>query len=81
MKVLISIILIFLSCINIGKPKESTKQGDFEIELLFEKDKCKIYRFYDVGRFIYWSNCAGSMEYDYQENKSNTTKVKSFTNK
>lgn len=81
MKLLISIILIFYSCLNIGKPIESTKQNDFEIEFLFEKDGCKIYRFYDAGRYIYWSNCAGNMQYNFMHNPNITSRMQSFTNR
>ena len=79
MKLLISIILIFYSCK--GKSIESTKQNDFEIEFLFEKDGCKIYRFYDVGRYIYWSNCSGNTQYNYMYNQFSTDKMQSFTNR
>ena len=36
-----------------------------QIEFLFEKDGCKMYRFKDGGRYIYWSNCDGRTEYSY----------------
>ena len=72
MKVFIIIILILMSCT--GKPKESRKEGEFELEFLFEKDGCKIYKFYDFGRYIYWSNCAGNMQYNISK------KMQSFTN-
>jgi len=78
MKVFIIIILILMSCA--GKLKESTKEGEFELEFLFEKDGCKIYKFYDFGRYIYWSNCAGNMQYNFMQNQFSTEKMQSFTN-
>ena len=78
MKVFIILILILISCT--GKSKESTKEGEFELDFLFEKNGCKIYRFYDVGRYIYWSNCAGNMQYNFMQNQFSTEKMQSFTN-
>lgn len=79
MKLLISIILIIYSCA--GKSIESTNQNNFEIEFLFEKDGCKIYRFYDAGRYIYWSNCAGNIQYNIMYNQFSTERMQSFTNR
>lgn len=44
-----------------GKSVESTQNGDFKLELLFEKDGCKMYRFKDGSQFIYWSDCSGQI--------------------
>lgn len=54
---------------------EKTKEENFEVEFLFEKDGCKVYRFYD-GRYIYYSDCRGKIDYSYTQNngKSSTTK-------
>lgn len=58
-----------------GKAKESIQDGDFEVEFLFEKDGCKMYRFKDGGRYIYWSNCCGKTQSDktYNNGKSSHT--------
>lgn len=56
------IVLTLLGCK--GKSKSTVTDGDFNIEFLFEKDGCKIYRFKDNGRFIYWANCEGRMSKD-----------------
>lgn len=59
------LVLLFIFCCGCyGDSKETVKDGDFEIELLFEKDGCKMYRFTDGGRTIYWSNCSGTVSYD-----------------
>jgi len=54
--------VFLLSCKN--DAQETTKQGNFNVELLFEKDGCKVYRFMDGVRYIYWSNCNGGMQSD-----------------
>lgn len=33
----------------------------YEIEYLFEHDGCKVYRFEDRGRDVYFTNCAGEV--------------------
>lgn len=51
-----------LSCCNtfVHKPAVTTeKKGNFQLEFLFEKDGCRVYRFYDT-KWIYWSSCQGS---------------------
>ena len=76
------IAICFLGCAK--DAKQSIKDGDFIIEFLFEKDGCKMYRFSDSGRYIYWTNCEGKTQYNYTQSagKSRTTKrVESVTSK
>jgi hypothetical protein len=47
-----------------NEAQEVTHSGDFNVELLFEKDGCKVYRFEDGSRYIYWSDCSGKMQSD-----------------
>ena len=76
------LLVIFMSsCAN--DAKESFQDGDFEIEFLFEKDGCKVYRFYDGGRYVYWSNCSGRIQSDYYQStgkSGHTVRMESFTN-
>jgi hypothetical protein len=53
---LISILgLTITSCVN--DPISSSKEGlDMEVDLLFEKDGIKMYRFFDNGHFHYYTN-------------------------
>lgn len=55
--------LIALSGCESRQPISVESQGDYQVELLFEKDGCKVYRFTDYGRNVYWSNCAGRLSY------------------
>lgn len=64
MKKLLLIIAVALSACR-GDAISVTKNGDFKIEFLFEKDGCKMYRFYD-GRTVYWSNCEGRVSSDHE---------------
>ena len=73
---LILLLLTTLTLVSCKKEAlEKTKEENFEVEFLFEKDGCKVYRFYD-GRYIYYSDCRGKIDYSYNQNngKSSTTK-------
>ena len=48
--------MIFGACSNDPMSKERLGKDDaFEVEYLFEKDGIKVYRFYDVGRYHYFT--------------------------
>lgn len=76
-------LVLFSSCV--GDAKETTYEGDYELDLLFEKDGCKIYRFYDDDNYVYWSNCEGSIQSDQPNDQTydqfHKDQVTSFTNK
>ena len=43
------------------KPSQHVEKiGAFDVETLFEKDGCKVYRFSDIGESHYFTNCGGS---------------------
>lgn len=57
--VLMAVTAIFFSC-TIGQPittKSSDNNSTYKISYLFEKDGCKVYRFYDMGHYVYFTNC------------------------
>ncbi len=39
--------------------KESENNKTYEVDYLFEHDGCKVYRFYDRGNYVYFTNCNG----------------------
>lgn len=69
-KILLLFIVGLVSCKRDAQQTEFS--GDFKIEFLFEKDGCKIYRFYD-GRYVYWANCAGKVSSDYSTSNGKST--------
>jgi len=84
MKKIIGILFIILLSGCLNDSKEATQNGNFIVELLFEKDGCKMYRFKDGFRYVYWSDCRGKAEYTYstRTGKSSTTHhVESLTSK
>ena len=63
----------FTSCKE--EAQSSVQNGNFQLEFLFEQNGCKMYRFKDGGRYVYWSDCQGKTQSDYSTNtgKSNVT--------
>ena len=78
-------LLIFTSCNDYGKPQQTTFHGDFQLELIFEKDSCKMYRFFDAGHAVYWSTCAGRVQEDHwhqtSKNSGHRDYMQSITNR
>ena len=38
---------------------KSQNNNTYEVDYLFEHDGCKVYRFYDKGNYVYFTNCRG----------------------
>jgi hypothetical protein len=55
------LMLTIFSC-TIQKPVSSEKSNnneDYTVKYLFEYGGCKVYRFQDGGRMVYFTNCNG----------------------
>lgn len=55
--------LILASCMA-GRPLANTEADNntsYNVQYLFEHDGCKVYRFYDRGNCVYFTNCNGSV--------------------
>lgn len=68
---LLAIVLLLSACRN--DAKEITQNGNFQLELLFIQDGCKVYRFLDGGRCIYWSTCAGKLQRNWTSSSGKST--------
>ena len=67
------LMLIIFSC-TIQKPVTSEKSNnneDYTVKYLFEYGGCKVYRFLDGGRTVYFTNCNGEAI-----SKTDSTEVK-----
>lgn len=54
-------IVLFASC-RLQRPlysKPSQNNDTYRVQYLFEHDGCKVYRFFDMGNYVYFTNCAG----------------------
>lgn len=70
---LVSTLLAFVflsSCVE--EPHSEVINGNFTVQFLFEQDGCKMYRFKDGGRYVYWSNCEGRSQADYSTQSGKT---------
>jgi hypothetical protein len=70
MKKILLIFIIISSAIISGCKEEaqsSEKNGNFTVEFLFEQNGCKMYRFRDGGRYVYWSDCQDKTQSDYNQ--------------
>ena len=53
--------ILSCSCFS-GKPiitEEPKNNVTYTVVYLFEHDGCKVYRFYDRGEYVYFTNCNG----------------------
>lgn len=61
---LLSCALGFSACGLAGTPiakSASDNNPTYKVEYLFEHDGCKVYRFMDMGNYIYFTNCQGDV--------------------
>jgi hypothetical protein len=71
-------IVSFYSCLierPISKLAPDNNQS-YRVEYLFEHDGCKVYRFWDHGNYVYFTNCSNSVT--SISNDSIQTKVNSM---
>jgi hypothetical protein len=62
--------IIALAGCNKSPEKKEQVNTQFEVETLFEKDGCTVYRFYDSIRPIYFTNCKGSTQWTQSSGKT-----------
>ncbi len=57
----------FSGCEERAEPihQAMTNNAQITVDFLFENDGCKVYRFVDNGRSIYYTNCTGKTQYSY----------------
>ena len=56
------LLVIISGCRTIEEPISSAKPENnksYNVEYLFEHDGCKVYRFHDYGKYVYFTNCNG----------------------
>lgn len=64
-RILPALVLFLGSGCATGVPlqtKESENNKTYDVDYLFEHEGCKVYRFYDRGNYVYFTNCNGSGE-------------------
>lgn len=55
--------VIFLTSCYSTRPLIGTIESGsrYNVDFLFEHDGCKVYRFYDMGNYVYFTNCMGDI--------------------
>jgi len=76
-KVLISLtlgLILFTSCKREPTEVVKTNNTNFNVELLFEVDGCKVYRFWDGG-YKYFTTCNGSVNWKTGDKHSDKKEI------
>lgn len=61
---IILLITVSESCSLFSYPVSTQKPDNnrtYQVDYLFEHDGCKVYRFYDMGNYVYFTNCKGDV--------------------
>jgi len=53
--------ILFLTACAKRPTGATTPIGEFEVSKLFDVDSCSVYRFYDDGRYRYFTKCVGAV--------------------
>jgi len=69
---LIIAVLFMVGCNKSAKQTVETDNSSFKVELLFEVDGCKVYRFVDGGRSRYFTTCSGGTSWSESHGKNST---------
>jgi hypothetical protein len=71
-----ALLLLFTGCQPLPREQQTipTTNSEFTLYLLFEKDGCKIYRFEDGRRDVYWTDCRGKIESIHTESNGKSSK-------
>jgi len=71
----LAFLFLFISC---KKIESSVQNKNFKLEFLFEKNGCKMYRFKDGERYVYWSDCQGKTQYNETKVTGNIISSRNF---
>jgi len=61
------------SCENTAKQQVEVNNSNFNVELLFEVDGVKVYRFKDAGYSRYFTTPSGTVSWDEKHGKTNVS--------
>jgi hypothetical protein len=69
--------VLFLSCQREGIEELKTDNVNYRVELLFEVDGCKVYRFWDNG-YKYFTTCNGSVTHKSNDKNSKNLEIQTI---
>lgn len=70
MKLLLPLLFLLSGCAKDPVSTERTTNSDIAVELLFEHEGVKVYRFIDGGRFVYYTDARGKTEWSVKQSKT-----------
>lgn len=82
-KLITTVILMmvgFVSCVRAPQQVLTTSNQNYTLDLLFEHEGCKVYRFKDGERYVYWTDCRGKVETAYQDSNKYGSKTVTVQN-
>ena len=59
-----AVLIALLHSCTINRPITTLSpknNGTYTVDYLFEHDGCKVYRFQDMGHWVYFTNCTGDV--------------------
>ena len=74
--------VILFSCVSTRNPVATSlpdNNKSYKVDYLFEHEGCKVYRFWDMGNYVYFTNCVG--EVTSIANDSTSTRVTNIVRK
>lgn len=74
------LIFLFTSCISNYPLVEGKADNNksYNVDYLFEHEGCKVYRFKDKDKYVYFTNCTGNVT--NSTNDSTKTYIQTMTN-
>lgn len=81
-RIIITIVAVLLMATSCAKETPVTNQQrvrEYNVSYLFEMDGVRVYKFYDNGRAVYFTNRAGEVEYDLRQ-KNHTRNICTICN-
>lgn len=64
-------VLVLAGCTADPVRSDRTNNADLDVSTLFDYDGCRMYRFEDGGRFIYFARCGSDVRTSWGETHSN----------
>lgn len=64
------VVALLLGCMNDEKETIHTDNSNFNVQLLFEVDSTRVYRFFDGGRARYFTTSKGSVSWTEKSSKT-----------
>lgn len=72
---LAALVLFIAGCVKDPVLTSKTNNADIEVELLFEHDGCRVYRFHDAGRAIYFVKGGSDVRWNTGKHGNETNSV------